>query len=88
MFGKLKTLLALNKAAGQYADIKEQIDTMDGKSILSSKTFWLNILGLAATVGGILPVKWGSVVLTVANIGMRFVTNQPVNLFGADSKEK
>ena len=51
------------------------------KSILLSKTLWLNVLGLAATVSGFLPQKYAVPVLTAANIGVRLLTNQPVTLF-------
>jgi hypothetical protein len=81
VFGKIKELLALNKALGQYNEIRKDIDTMDRKHLLLSKTFWLNVVGFAATVGGILPQKWAVPVLTIANIGNRLLTNQPVSLF-------
>ncbi len=67
---------------GQYETIREEIDSMDAKSILTSKTFWLNILGLAVTIGGILPQKWGVPILAIANIAVRFLTDQPVSLLG------
>jgi len=81
MFRKIKLLLALNKAAGQYDDISKEIDSMDTKSLFLSKTFWLNVLGLAVTLGNVLPQKWAVPVLAVANIGMRLITNQPAGLF-------
>lgn len=52
------------------------------KSIFASKTLWLNVLGLAASYGGFLPQKYSVPVLTVANIGVRLLTNQPVSLTG------
>ena len=81
MFRKIKLLLALKKAADQYDDISKEIDTMDTKSLFLSKTFWLNVLGLAVTLGNVLPQKWAVPVLAVANIGMRLITNQPAGLF-------
>lgn len=78
---KLKTALALNKALNQYDDIRKDIDSMDSKHILTSKTFWANLFGLALTVGGILPEKWAAPVLVVANLGLRIISNQPVNIF-------
>lgn len=80
MFSKIKDILTLNKALGQYEEIKKEINSMDSKHLLASKTFWANLLGLAATVSGILPPKWGMPVMAVANIGLRIVTNQPVTL--------
>ena len=81
MFDKLRLALALNKAAAQYDEISKEIDSMDTKSLFLSKTFWLNVLGLAVTVGNVLPQKWAVPVLAVANIGMRLITNQPAGLF-------
>ena len=52
------------------------------KSILKSKSFWLNVLGGAAAYGGLLPPKYATPVMAVANIGVRFLTNQPVSLLG------
>lgn len=59
---------------------------MDKKSIFKSKTFWLNILGLAATVSGVLPPKYAMPVMAISNIGMRLITNQPVGLVGDGGK--
>ena len=86
MFDKIRLALALNKAAGQYDDISKEIDAMDTKSLFLSKTFWLNVLGLAVTVGNILPQKWAVPVLAIANIGMRLLNitfiNRVLLLFG------
>jgi len=85
--GKLKTLLTLNKAVGQYEQIKKEIDTsMNSKSLFMSKTFWGNIAGLALTLGGVLPEKYAAYVLIAGNVIMRLVTNQPVNLFPENTK--
>ena len=81
MFEKLKLVLALKKAAEQVDDIRKEVDSMDTKNLFASKTFWLNVLGLALTLGNVLPQKWGMPVLAVANIGMRLITNQPAGLF-------
>lgn len=81
MFGKLKDAARLWKALGQYETIKKEIDMNDAKHLVSSKTFWANILGLALTIGGLLPEKWALPVMTVANIGLRLISNQPVNIF-------
>ena len=57
-----------------------------GKNILLSKTFWLNVLGAAVVVAGVVPTtKAGMIVLAAANIGVRLVTNQPVNIFPQES---
>jgi hypothetical protein len=77
---KLKELFTLNKALGQYNEISKEIDTMDAKSLFASKTFWLNIIGLAMTIGNILPQKWSVPVLVAANIGNRLITDGPAYL--------
>jgi hypothetical protein len=81
MFDDLKLLLKAKTAASEINDIRKEIDTMDPKSLLASKTFWMNLLGLGITLSGILPQKWGMPLLAVANIGMRLISNQPVNIF-------
>ena len=50
------------------------------KNILTSKTFWLNLAGIAASYGGFLPPKYSVPVMAVANIGVRLLTNQPVTI--------
>jgi hypothetical protein len=55
---------------------------METKSIFKSKTFWLNILGLASMYGDLLPPKYSVPVLAVANIANRFLTSQPVSVMG------
>lgn len=56
------------------------------KSFWKSKTFWLNALSLVGTLGGVLPEKYSLPVLAVVNIGLRFVTNTPLNVFPSDEK--
>ena len=50
------------------------------KNILKSKTFWVNALTLAGTVGGYLPTKYAAPTLAIANIGLRLITSQPVSV--------
>lgn len=83
MFRKIKLARTAWKALGQYDNLRKDVDTMDTKSMLKSKTFWMNVLGLAITIGGLLPQKWAVPVLAIANIGMRMVTNQPVGIFSS-----
>jgi hypothetical protein len=80
MFKRIKLLLALNKAAGQYDELSKEIDSMDTKHLLLSKTFWLNIAGLAVTISGVLPDKYAIPVLAVANIVNRIFTVGAVNI--------
>lgn len=53
---------------------------MNIKSIFKSKTFWFNVLGIAASYGNLLPPKYSVPTLAVANIGLRLITNQPVGI--------
>ena len=48
------------------------------KNILTSKTFWLNVVGVGATVALGLPEKYAAPTLGILNIANRFLTNQPV----------
>lgn len=52
-----------------------------GKHLLRSKTFWVNFLTLAATISGYLSPKWSSILLPLANIGLRIVTTQGITFF-------
>lgn len=70
------------KAVNAFENVKEDINTMDTKSLFKSKTFWTNLVGLALQVGGILPAKYGMPVLAVANLILRLLTDQPVHIFG------
>lgn len=53
---------------------------MDAKSILTSKTFWFNIVTAALDLAKILPPKYAVPVLFAGNILLRLVSNQPVTL--------
>lgn len=86
MFDKIKDVLRLNKALGQYEDIRKEVDAQSSKQLITSKTFWLNVVGFAATISGLLPQKWAIPVMTVVNIGNRLLTDQPVHLFPPGEK--
>lgn len=57
---------------------------MEGKSILTSKTFWMNVMGLAAIVvqsltgEAVLDESAQTGILAVLNIIMRFFTKRPI----------
>jgi hypothetical protein len=53
---------------------------MDTKHILASKTFWVNVVSLAATYSGYLPAEYAAVVVPVANLILRLLTKQPVTV--------
>jgi len=80
MFGKLKDLLTLNKALGQYEDLKKEIDSMDAKHALLSKTVWLNVIGLGLTIAPILPAKYSLPALAILNILNRFATSGEITI--------
>lgn len=52
------------------------------KSIFASKTFWVNVLTIAAGYVGNIPSKYGLPAAGIINIVLRFLTNQPVSLTG------
>lgn len=52
------------------------------KSIFASKTFWLNVLGMASMYGNLLPPKYAVPTLAVANIANRFLTSTAVSIAG------
>lgn len=55
---------------------------MDPKSLLKSKTFWFNVLSLAATYSGYLPPQYAAVAVPLANLLLRYVTTSPVSVTG------
>ena len=52
------------------------------KSIFASKTFWLNVIGTAATFTPFFPPKVAMVAMPALNIANRFLTSDSVNLTG------
>lgn len=50
------------------------------KNILKSKTFWFNVLGIAAAYGNLLPPKYAVPVVTAGNIGLRLISEGAVTL--------
>ena len=77
---KIKQLFTFNKAVNQYNTIAQEVDAMPTKSLLLSKTFWANIAGLALTLSGVLPQKWGVPVMAAANIILRLISNQAITI--------
>ena len=57
---------------------------MKKKNFFLTKTFWINVAGIAASYGGLLPQKYAVPVLGVANLGVRLLTSQPVTLGKGD----
>jgi len=50
------------------------------KPIYESKTFWLNILGIAASLAEVLPPEYAMPTLAIANIGMRIITDSSITI--------
>lgn len=61
--------------------------TTPTKNIFLTKTFWLNIAGLAISLAGIFPPEYAVPIMAVANIIVRLFTNQPVNITGKGENE-
>lgn len=59
------------------------------KSIFKSKTFWVNVLGLVASYGGVLPVtpEVAFYVLAGANIGLRVISKGVVHVINDAASE-
>jgi hypothetical protein len=60
-------------------------DAAVSKKIWKSKTFWLNVVGMAILIvnsqaGHLIPTEYGALALAILNIANRFLTNQPVTL--------
>ena len=50
------------------------------KTLFASKTFWANVLALAAHYAVDLPPKYAVPVLAVVNIALRYVTSESVRV--------
>lgn len=52
------------------------------KSILKSKTFWFQVLTIAAAVSGAMPVsaETGAIIVGLINIALRAITREPVSV--------
>jgi hypothetical protein len=52
------------------------------KSILRSKTFWFQVLSIAAAVSGVIPVdaETGAIIVGLINIALRAITREPVSI--------
>lgn len=54
---------------------------MKPKNILKSKTFWMQVLSIAAAVSGVIPLapETTAIVVGLINIALRAVTKTPVH---------
>jgi len=62
---------------------------METKSILKSKTFWINLLMALAVIipelvdlGFNIPAKWSGLAIVVVNLILRLMTTQPITPIG------
>lgn len=57
----------------------------DAKPLWGTRTFWVNLVGGAATIIAglteVLPAQYGVIALVVANLLTRLVTDQPAKLY-------
>ena len=49
-----------------------------GKSLLTSKTFWLNVLLGSAAYAQYLPPEYAAVIVAVSNLALRLMTKEPI----------
>lgn len=59
-----------------------QEEKIMNKSILKSKTFWFQVLTIAAAVSGAMPVsaETGAIIVGLINIALRAITREPVSV--------
>jgi hypothetical protein len=50
------------------------------KSLFTTKTFWANILMGVLAVAEVLPPEWAAIVIPLVNLGLRYVTTEPVHV--------
>tara|TARA_R110002126_G_scaffold271772_1_gene415798 strand:+ start:331 stop:504 length:174 start_codon:yes stop_codon:yes gene_type:complete len=55
---------------------------MKPKNLLKSKTFWMQVLSIAAAVSGVIPMapETTAIVVGLINIALRAVTKDPVHI--------
>lgn len=99
MFNSLKNLvtwLKIGKALSETADsIKKETSNMNAKSILTSKTFWFNVISGSIGIAGIVmnsPLAsnpkvqlGGTLFVSIGNLILRAITNQPVSIPGSNA---
>lgn len=76
VFRLWKIYRAAQRLAGRFEEASVS------KSLFTSKTWWFNVLSIAAELTNILPLPPGTVLIAtnVINIALRFVTDKPVHV--------
>ena len=84
IYTRANKLVELFTAASRDWEMRHRTGADTMKSIFASKTFWFNVLTAGVELTGVLPLPAGTVALiaAVANIGLRFLSSQPVSLTG------
>jgi hypothetical protein len=76
---RVLTLLKLYRSFSKLHNLMEEA-TM--KKMWMSKTIWFQILSVAAAVSGVLPIPADitAAIVGCINVGLRFVTTEPVSV--------
>ena len=76
-------LWKIYRASQRIAGMFEEASV--SKSLFASKTWWFNVLSIAAELTNLLPLPPGTVLIiaNVINIGLRIVTDKPVHVVPA-----
>lgn len=82
IYTRANRLLDLFTRASRDWDARKAQGADMSKSLFASKLFWFNVLSAAAELTQILPLPVGTVAVAsnLINIGLRFVTTQPVHV--------
>lgn len=62
--------------------------SVSAKSLLTSKTFWFNVIVLVVTVADFVPQKYGIPAAAIGNVILRLMTNQPCSVFPTTTKKE
>lgn len=80
----MKTVVTVFNKFNDIVDLFETKDNknMNSKSIFLSKTFWINVIGLAQLITGLLPIdaEITGEIIVLLNIVNRKLTNSPVHI--------
>ena len=82
IYTRAQRLFDLFTRASRDWDARKAQGADMSKSLFMSKVFWFNVLTAASELTGVLPLPAGTltIIATVVNVGLRFVTNAPVHV--------